>query len=115
MAQDERLLGVRRYIKNLVESAAIGDLAGHTDLREQIRGDVRSFRNKPWSARIGKFIVCAAVPAEIAGLLCNSHLIGVSVAALGTACEWLANIGSKRKGKHWLSMSRFPHYLKRGF
>ena len=112
MAQDERLVGLRTYIKGLMERIAIGNLDFHRDLREQIRKDVKSFRSKPWASRIGKFIAYVAVPAEIVGLFCNSHIVGISVASLGATSEWLATICSKRKSKHWLSMSKLPQYSK---
>mgnify|MGYP001419192576 FL=1 len=71
MAQDERLVGLRAYVRQLAERSAVGDLKQHDDITEQIRKDVSAFRSKPWAARIAQFVAYAAVPAEIAGLLCH--------------------------------------------
>lgn len=112
MAQDERIIGLRTYIKTLTEKTTIGDLDLQETLREKIKKDVRTFRGKPWASRVAKFIAYAAVPAEIAGLICNAHMVGVSVASLGATCEWMASICSKKKNKHWLSITKLPKYTK---
>lgn len=110
MAQDERLAGLRTYITEVTERARIEDLDRYEQLREQIRRDVKAFRSKPWAARVAKLLVYAAVPAEIVGMLCHSHVVGVSVASLGAACEWVARMCAKQRGRHWLSMSALPQY-----
>jgi len=112
IAQDERVVGFRKYIKELQERITTGDLEGHADLREQIREELNWFRNKSWAGRVAKMIVYAAVPAEIVGSLCGSHVVGISVASLGATCEWLNTIVNKQKAKHWLSMSKCPTFEK---
>ena len=110
MAQDERLIGLRAYIRQLAERAAVGDPAQNEDIAEQIRKDVSAFRRKPWAARIATFVAYAAVPAEIVGLLCHTHFVGISVASLGAASEWIASIRTRQRKGHWLSMSAAPKY-----
>ena len=112
MAQDERLNGLRIYIRQLSERAVVGDLAQSEDIAEQIRKDVRTFRGKPWASRIAQFVAYAAVPAEVAGMLCHTHIVGISAASLGAVSEWIASIRTRQKKEHWLSMTDVPKYTK---
>jgi len=110
MSQDERIVGLRTYIRILTESASIGNSELQGAVRSEIKKELRYFHNKPWASRVAKFVAYAAVPAEIAGILCEAHMVGVTIAGLGAACEWIGSICAKRKNKHWLSMTRIPHY-----
>jgi hypothetical protein len=112
LSQDERVIGFRKYIREIHERTIIGDLTGHADLREQVRKDVKWFQRKPWAGRVAKVITYAALPAELAGLLFGSHLIGISVASLGSISEWFSTMAARQKTRHWLSMSKLPRFIE---
>jgi len=110
LSQDERVVSFQNYIKDLYDRTIIGDLSCQAELREQVRKQIQCFKEKPWAGRLAKVITYAALPAEIAGMLCGSHLVGISVAGLGSVCEWISMMASSKKAKHWLSMSKLPRF-----
>lgn len=106
MQQDERMTALRNAVLLWQHKVMVGDVTDWSDLRADINRQVRYFRRKSWASRVARAVTYAAVPTGIAQTAVGPQEIGISIAAVGTVSQWIADLIERSKSRHWLSMGR---------
>jgi len=106
MAEDDRIHGFRDDVDLWVHCLSVGALADLEDVRSSVLRRVAAFREKPWATRVGRLVTYAAAPVAATEVISGSYGLGLGVAAVGSALQWISDRMEATKKSSWLSLGR---------